>query len=109
MARGYFIPLSLNSSNLPNYDWKLRKMYTKAAVDVSKVAGWDGGDRWILEFTLRGGRWLNSGRSFFGGTEAGVNHFAPVHIINDFVALTEKLSVNELDPKNVVIYKSLRE
>ena len=109
MARGYSIPLSLNSSNLPSYDRKLRKMHTKAAVDVSKVAGWDGGGSRILEFTLRGGRWLNSGRSFFGGTEAGVNHFVPVHIINEFVALIEKLSMNKLNPKNVVIYKFLRE
>ena len=74
-------------------------MHTKAAVDVSKVAGWDGGGRRILEFTLRGGRWLNSGRSFFGGTEAGVNHFVLVHIINEFVALIEKYQWINLIPK----------
>ena len=74
-------------------------MHTKAAVDVSKVAGWDGGGRRILEFTLRGGRWFNSGRSFFGGTEAGVNHFVPVHIINEFVALIEKYQWINLIPK----------
>ena len=37
-----------------------------------------------------------------------VKHFVSAYIINNFVALIEKLSMNELDPKNVIIHKSLK-
>ena len=37
-----------------------------------------------------------------------VNHCFPAHIVNNFEALIEKLYMNELDPKNVIIYKSLK-
>ena len=37
-----------------------------------------------------------------------MNHFAPAYIINNLVPLVVKLSMNELDPKNVIIYKFLK-
>ena len=40
---------------------------TKAVVDLSK----GGGGGWFLEFALPGYKWLNSGRSSFGGTGGG--------------------------------------
>lgn len=37
-----------------------------------------------------------------------MNHFAPAYIINNLVPLVVKLSMNELDPKNVIIYTFLK-
>ena len=54
------MPWLLNSFDFPSYGSELRKIYTKAIVDVYR--GWSFG------VALPGGKWLACGNGFTGGT-----------------------------------------
>ena len=69
-----FIPLLLNSSDLPSYDSESREMHTKTVAYVSK------GGKWVVVFGICSARWQvtltnDSGKSCFGGNgvEVGGN------------------------------------